>query len=232
MATIWDLRASLYDVCEASDYRRGPQKTALFREMRGRVLFVGVGTGIDIKHFPPGHSIAAIDISDKMLRKAEKRARQYPGNLVLCRADAQNLKFPSASFDTVVTSCTMCSVPDPVRAFHELFRVLRPGGRLLMFEHVRSRNPLLGLALDLMTLLTRLTGTEMNRNTVQNAISAGFRITQIESAYLDIVLAIRATKDVVSPGSPEPSAPIDIAVPPHTPDKELHHFATGVASHG
>jgi ubiquinone/menaquinone biosynthesis C-methylase UbiE len=190
VATIWDLRASLYDVCEASDYRRGPQKTALFREMRGRVLFVGIGTGIDIKHFPTGHSIAAIDISEKMLAKAEKRAQQYLGNLVLCRADAQNLKFPGASFDTVVTSCTMCSVPD-----REFYRVLRPGGQLLMFEHVRSRNPLLALALDWMTLLTRLTGTEMNRNTVENATSAGFRITHIESAYLDIVLAIRGTKD-------------------------------------
>lgn len=194
MATIWDLRASLYDVCEASDYRRGPQKTALFREMRGRVLFVGVGTGIDINHFPPGHSIAAIDISDKMLHKAEKRAREYPGNLVLCRADAQNLKFLSASFDTVVTSCTMCSVRNPVRAFHEFFRVLRPGGRLLMFEHVRSRNPLLALALDWMTLWTRLTGTEMNRDTLKTARAVGFDIRRVKSVYLDIILAVHATK--------------------------------------
>lgn len=194
MATIWDLRASLYDVCEASDYRRGPQKSALFREMRGRVLFVGVGTGIDIKHFPPGHSIAAIDISEKMLAKAEKRARQYPGNLALCRADAQNLKFPSASFDTVATSCTMCSVPDPVRAFREFYRVLRPGGQLLMFEHVRSRNPLLALALDWMTLWTRLTGTEMNRDTLKTAGAAGFEIKHIESVYLDIILVVHAVK--------------------------------------
>ncbi|MBI1827278.1 MAG: class I SAM-dependent methyltransferase [Planctomycetes bacterium] len=194
MATIWDLRASLYDVCEASDFRRGPQKTRLFREMRGRVLFVGVGTGIDIKHFPPGHSIAAIDISDKMLRKAEKRAAQYCGNLVLCRADAQNLKFPSASFDTVVTSCTMCSVPDPFRAFREFHRILRPGGRLLMFEHVRSRNPLLAIALDLMTLWTRLSGTEMNRDTLATARAAGFEIIRIETVYLDIILAVHALK--------------------------------------
>jgi len=81
MAKVWDVRASLYDVCEASDYRRGPQKAALFGEMRGRVLFAAVGTGVDIKHFPPGLSIAAIDISDKMLRQAEKRSRQYRGHL-------------------------------------------------------------------------------------------------------------------------------------------------------
>ena len=194
MANVWDIRAGLYDVCEASDYRRGLQKAALFGEMRGRVLFAAVGTGLDIKHFPPGLSIAAIDISDKMLRKAEKRTRQYNGHLELCLADAQNLLFPDASFDTVVTSCTMCSVPDPVRAFREFHRVLRPGGRLLMFEHVRSRNPILGFTLDLMTLWTRLWGTEMNRDTLANAGKAGFVITHIESVYLDIILAVRALK--------------------------------------
>ena len=109
--------------------------------------------------------------------------------------DAAHLGFADASFDTAVTSCTMCSVPDPVRALQELHRVLRPGGSLLMFEHVRSRNPAFGLALDWMTLWTRLSGTEMNRDTVQNAVAAGFRIISIGSAYLDIVLAIRAAKD-------------------------------------
>jgi SAM-dependent methyltransferase len=196
MPNVWDIRAGLYDVCEASDYRRGPQKAALFSDMRGRVLFAAVGTGVDIKHFPPGLSIAAIDISDKMLRKAEKRARQYSGHLVLCEADAQDLRFPAESFDTVVTSCTMCSVPDPLRAFREFHRVLRPGGRLLMFEHVRSRNPILGLALDWMTLWTRLSGTEMNRDTLANARAAGFEILHIESVYLDIILAVHA----VNPG--------------------------------
>lgn len=194
MATVWDLRASLYDVCEASDYRRGAHKAAVFSKMRGRVLFAAIGTGVDIKHFPPGQSIAAIDISDRMLRKAEKRARQYRGHLELCRADAQDLKFPSASFDTVVTSCTMCSIPDPLRAFHEFHRVLRPGGRLLMFEHVRSRNPILGLVLDWMTLWTRLSGTEMNRDTLKTTIAAGFTIPHVESVYLDIILAVQAIK--------------------------------------
>lgn len=194
MRNVWDVRASFYDFCEASNYRRGSAKAALFGDMRGRVVFAAVGTGLDIRYFPAGLSIAAIDISHRMLRKAEKRARQYRGHLELCLADAQNLKFPEASFDTVVTSCTMCSVPDPVRAFREFYRVLRPGGTLLMFEHVRSSNPILGFALDFMTLWTRLGGTEMNRETLANARAAGFRITQVDSIYLDIILAVRGTK--------------------------------------
>ncbi|MEW6252627.1 MAG: class I SAM-dependent methyltransferase [Planctomycetota bacterium] len=195
MATIWDRRARLYDLCEASELRRGPHKAALFRHMSGRVLFVGVGTGVDIRHFRPGREIVAIDISEEMLRRARVRAEAYRGSLTLVRMDAMQLSFPAASFDTVATSCTMCSVPDPLRAFREFHRVLRPGGKLLMFEHVRSRNPVLGRALDLMTLWTRRRGTEMNRDTLANAKAAGFCITQIESAYLDIILAVHAVRD-------------------------------------
>jgi ubiquinone/menaquinone biosynthesis C-methylase UbiE len=194
MATIWDRRARSYDFCESSDLRRGRHKAALFRDMVGRVLFVAVGTGVDIKHFPPGREIVAIDISKEMLRRAEARGRDYRGVLRLVRMDATQLSFPDASFDTVVTSCTMCSVPDPVRVFRELHRVLRPSGELLMFEHVRSRNPVLGLVLDLMTLWTRRRGTEMNRDTLSNAVAAGFRITRVESVYLDIILAVHTVK--------------------------------------
>ncbi len=217
MSTVWDFRARFYDVCEASDLRRGSSKKALFRDMRGRILFVGVGTGMDIPHFPAGRTIVGIDISEKMLRKARPRARAYSGRMVLLRADAQNLKFPDNSFDTLVTSCTMCSVPDPVRAFREYHRVLRPGGRLLMFEHVRSRNCLLGLSLDMMTLWTRLSGTEMNRDTVSNARTAGFRITSIASVFLDIILSVRATKGATTQNE-SPTLPSNSVHPsPFTP---------------
>lgn len=194
MPTIWDLRAKFYDVCEGSELRRGPDKAALCRDMVGRVLFVAVGTGVEIRHFPPGLEIIGIDISEKMLSKAEARRKSYRGLLSFVRTDAQDLCFSDASFDTVVTSCTMCSVPDPIRTLRELHRVLRSDGRLLMFEHVRSRNPIFGLALDLMTLWTRLLGTEMNRDTLGSVVNAGFRIMRVESVYLDIILSIRAAK--------------------------------------
>ena len=194
MSTAWDRRARFYDLCEGSDLRRGPAKLALFREMAGRTLFLAVGTGIDIKRFPAGREIVAIDISETMLQRAEPRRRMYAGDLNFVQADALNLCFPDASFDTVVTSCTMCSVPDPRRAFGELYRVLRHDGRLLMIEHMRSRNPILALALNLMTLFTRRGGTEMNRDTLGNTEAAGFRIIGIESVFLDIILSIRALK--------------------------------------
>lgn len=195
MSRIWDLRARFYDVCEGSQLRRGPHKAALFRHMSGRVLFEAVGTGVDIQHFPPDHEVIAIDISEEMLRRARPRAERYRGRLDLVRMDAQELSFPDDDFDTVVTSCTMCSVPDAGRALREIRRVLRPGGQLLMFEHVRSRNHVLGLVLDLMTQWTRLSGTEMNRDTLRSVQLAGFRITRVQSVYLDIILSIRAVSE-------------------------------------
>jgi len=192
----WDVRARLYDFQRASRLRRGPAKASLFADMRGRVLFVAAGTGTDFACFPPDLDITAIDISDEMLRRAEKRRRAYGGSLRLRKADALSLPFNDESFDTAVTSCTLCSVPDPARALRELRRVLRPSGRLLMFEHVRSRQRLLGWVLDLMTLWTRRAGTEMNRDTLAHARAAGFQILDVQSVYLDIILAVRA----VNPG--------------------------------
>ena len=195
MSSVWEKRARFYDLFEGSDLRRGRAKAKLFRQMEGRVLLVAAGTGLDVKHFPPNLEIVAIDISDEMLRRAAPRCRRYAGDLRLVQGDALNLPFPDDSFDTVVTSCTMCSVPNPRRSLEELYRVLRPGGKLLMFEHMRSRNAILGFALDLMTLWTRRGGTEMNRRTLENTNAANFRITIVESVFLDIILAIHATKD-------------------------------------
>lgn len=195
MSTIWDARARLYDVFEASDLRRGPAKAKLFRAVTDRTLFLAIGTGLDIRHLPSaGAAITGLDISGEMLRRCKNRCGPNSGNLNLVQADAESLPFSSDVFDTAATSCTMCSVPHPLRALREIYRVLRPGGRLLMFEHVRSKEPILGIALDLMTLFTRGGGTEMNRDTLANIAIAGFQVVKVESVFLDIILAIHATK--------------------------------------
>ena len=192
-AGAWARRATLYDWIEGSDLRRAPFKKRLFSRSRGRTLLVGAGTGLDLQHFPDGANITALDISDAMLARACPRAAASPASVTLIAADALQLPFTTGVFDTIVTSCTMCSVREPLLAFAEMRRVLTPSGRLLMFEHVRSQQPVLGLALDVMTWWTRRGGTAMNRDTLSAAQAAGFQVVRIESVFLDIILAVEAS---------------------------------------
>ena len=156
---------------------------------------LAAGTGNDFRFFPPGRSLIAIDISAKMLERASKKAAAYQGTIDLRQMDACQLKFADNTFDTVVTVCTFCSVPKPVLGLRELYRVLKPGGQILMFEHVRSQIGSIGIFLDLMTPLSRRLGPELNRDTVGNVHKAGFRIRREENVYLDIVKAIEGVKD-------------------------------------
>jgi ubiquinone/menaquinone biosynthesis C-methylase UbiE len=155
---------------------------------------VAAGTGSDFKFFPPGQHIVAIDISHQMLEQAAQKAVTYQGDLELQVMDVCELPFADSSFDTIVTVCTFCSVPRPVVGLRELYRVLKPGGQLLMFEHVRSKIGPFGILLDLMTPLSRRLGPDLNRDTVGNVQKAGFQIRREENVYLDIVKIIEAVK--------------------------------------
>jgi ubiquinone/menaquinone biosynthesis C-methylase UbiE len=189
----WDRASRAYDLMVgAEEARFGRAKTRLFQGMAGRCLMVAAGTGHDFPCFPPDLRIVALDVSAGMLARARDRASRYRGSLRLVQADVQRLGFPDQSFDTAVTVCTFCSVPDPVRGLGELRRVLRPQGRLLLFEHVRSRIAPIGWMQDLMTPITRRLGPDMNRDTLANVQRAGFRVVREENVYLDIVKAVEA----------------------------------------
>jgi ubiquinone/menaquinone biosynthesis C-methylase UbiE len=191
----WDAASHTLDLFAwGDDHRLGPHKRRLFSKIRGATLMVAAGTGNDFKFFPPGQRIVAIDISPQMLERAAQKAAAYQGTIDLHVMDVCELPFPDASFDTVVTVCTFCSVPRPVVGLRELHRVLKPGGQLLMFEHVRSKIGPFGIFLDLMTPLSRRLGPDLNRDTVGNVQKAGFQLRREENVYLDIVKIIEAVK--------------------------------------
>lgn len=191
----WDRASGTYNfITFGEDLRQGDEKRRLFGRARGRSLLVAVGTGNDIKFLPTGLDVVALDISPRMIERARPKAAIYEGDIELQVMDVQQLQFPDANFDTAITACTFCSVPDPLRGLRELYRVLKPGGRLLMFEHVRSDVPMVGLMLDALTYITRRIGPDLNRNTTDNVRRAGFHILREENIYFDIVRAIEASK--------------------------------------
>lgn len=172
-----------------------PFKTRLFGHMEpGRVLFASLGTGLDIPAFPPGMTITAIDISPEMLKRAQPRIADYPGEIKAEIQDIHELPYPDGHFDQVFTSCTFCSVPGPLAALNALNRVLKPGGRLYMFEHTGSRYFPFKSMMDVMTLISRNIGPEMNRATVDSVKAAGFQVTEVNNLFLDIVKTIQAVK--------------------------------------
>jgi ubiquinone/menaquinone biosynthesis C-methylase UbiE len=192
----WDKAAPLFDLMAGggAEKRWGPFKRALFSKMDGRVLFLALGTGLDIAAFPPDQNITAIDISPKMLEVATARIAAYPGDLRADVMDVHQLTFDDNSFDQIFTSCTFCSVPDPIAGLQSLKRVLRPGGDMHMFEHTGSRYYPFKVMMHLMTYATRKIGPDMNRTTVTNVRAAGFEVLEVNNLFLDVVKTIHARK--------------------------------------
>ena len=162
----------------------------------GRVLEIGVGTGANLPFYPDGAEVTAVDISERMLERANKKAHALGVDVQLVQMDAQQLEFEDESFDAVVATCVFCSVPDPVLGLTEAKRVLRPGGKLFLMEHVRAENRIAGKLMDsLNPLMVRMSGANINRRTVENVWAVGFKDMTVES-HRGIVRVIEAPKDV------------------------------------
>lgn len=191
----WDRAAANFDLMAGygPEKRWRPFKEAFFQRMgEGRILFLAVGTGLDIQFFPEDRSLVGIDISPRMLEVAAPRVESYRGSLETRVADVHEMPFEEGSFDQVFTSCTFCSVPRPVEGLQALRRVLKPGGEIHMFEHTGSRYYPFRLMMNLMTPLSRRVGPAMNRPTVENVAAAGFTIEEVQHVFLDVVKTIHA----------------------------------------
>lgn len=191
----WDKAAKSFDFMNAKgpEKRWGPVKRELFSHMEGQVLFLALGTGLDVPLFPAGRSVTAIDISPAMVTQAAPRVAAYAGEIDVQVMDVHEMSFADNSFDQVFTSCTFCSVPDPIAGLTALRRVLKPGGELFMFEHTGSRWFPFSLMMNLMTPLSSRVGPDMNRDTVSNVRRAGYSVEAVNHVFLDVVKTIHAT---------------------------------------
>lgn len=146
----------------------------------GKVLEAGVGTGANLASYPGSiQSLTGVDFSSEMLKYAKQKASRLnvPYDIELIEADIQKLPFPDHTFDTIVSTCVFCSVPDPIQGLKELRRVCNREGQILMLEHMRSENQMAGLVMDVLNPVTvKIWGANINRETMENIIASGLSV--------------------------------------------------------
>ena len=179
--------APFYDQMEnGAEQLFQPWRERLWQQVRGpKVIEVGVGTGKNMPYYPDGLDITAIDLTPGMLERARKRITALNLSVDLRLGDVQALEFPDTSFDAAVATFVFCSVPDPVLGLSEVRRVLKPGGKVYLLEHVRSAHRLLGALMDLLNpLVVQMMGANINRQTVSNIQEAGMELVDVENLRL------------------------------------------------
>jgi ubiquinone/menaquinone biosynthesis C-methylase UbiE len=151
----------------------------------GRILELGAGTGLNFVYYPDNAAGVATEPNREMLRIAG--AKQRPRGLGLLQSCAEQLPFAAGSFDAAFATLVFCSVSHPDKAFAEVRRVVKPGGAVVLLEHVRPAN-LLGPVFDLLNLLTRpLFDDNFNRRTADAARNGGLNVVRIEKSLLGII---------------------------------------------
>lgn len=171
--------ARMYErISERSDRRGSAEhRDRLLDGLAGRVIEVGAGNGRNFDHYPSAVTeVVAVEPEDQLRALAENAAVAAPVPITVRSGHADALPAHGGEFDAAVVSLVLCSVPTPSRTLSEIRRVLRPGGELRFYEHVRSIRPLLGLLEDLITPLWARVGggCHPNRDTVTTIRDAGF----------------------------------------------------------
>ncbi|MBV9689630.1 MAG: class I SAM-dependent methyltransferase [Ktedonobacteraceae bacterium] len=176
----------------------------LRRETAGQayalVLEVGVGTGLNFPFYVAGQveRVEAVDPDAAMLVYADRNQTKASVPITLTQASAEALPFADQTFDSAVVTLVFCSVTDPMRGLQEVQRVLKPGGTLLLFEHVRAQGAMAARLQDaLVPLTTRVCGNcHWNRDTLQTVKAAGFHITRLRElpGVMHPVIVVQATR--------------------------------------
>lgn len=165
---------------------------------QGRTLEVAIGTGLNLPHYPADATVTGIELSPAMLAIAQRRAADLNRDVDLHTGDAEALPFDEAAFDTVVCALSLCTIPDPAAAIGEMKRVLVPGGRLLLLDHIGSTWPPIYAA---QWLLERVTigaaGEHFTRRQLPLVTAAGFEIVEVERLKAGTVERILARKPAI-----------------------------------
>ena len=164
-------------------------------QAQGEVLEIAAGTGRNLPFYPEGVRLEGVELSPGMLEIARRRAQELGVQAELRVGDAHDLPFPDASFDTVVATLALCTIPDDRRAVFEAARVLRPGGFLLLLEHVRS--PLLPVRIlqkVLNPLAVLIENDHLLREPLRHIQDAGLVVEHLERSKWGVVERLAARK--------------------------------------
>jgi ubiquinone/menaquinone biosynthesis C-methylase UbiE len=184
--SIWGhVFAAMYDRMAGKTERAGlgEHRQALLAQASGDVLEIGGGTGANLDYYGDGvRTLTLVEPEKPMLRRLQRHIEERAPQDKALRAPAEDLPFNDASFDVAVSTLVLCTVDDVPRALRELHRVLRPGGKLLFIEHVRSDDPALARRQDrMLPINVRVAhGCHPNRRTLDSIRDAGFEVTSLE----------------------------------------------------
>lgn len=182
LVAYWDRQAPSYDRKIAGAERRyfADSRRWVCERADGATLELGIGTGASIRYYRAGVALTGVDWSREMLREAGKEAARLGRPVELHRADAAALPFPAAGFDTVTVLLALCCAPDPVAVLREAVRVLRPGGSLLLADHVAASFWPLRIAQHLVDLVSvPWHGEHYTRRPIR--LLAGLEVEVVES---------------------------------------------------
>jgi ubiquinone/menaquinone biosynthesis C-methylase UbiE len=161
----------------------------------GDVLEVAIGTGLNLPYYRRDIQLTGLDLSPAMLDIASRRADELGRAVVLHEGDAHELPYDDDSFDSVVCTFSLCNIPDLDRAVAEMKRVLKPGGKLLLVDHIRSSiQPIYWLQKAIEFLSVRLQGEHFTRRPLESAMRHGFRTLEQERFRWGIVERVCAAK--------------------------------------
>jgi ubiquinone/menaquinone biosynthesis C-methylase UbiE len=185
----YDRFARWYDLVEGVPNLLGVRKLRrrLLRHASGNVLEVAVGTGMNLPYYPPGCRITAVDVSREMLNVARRRAAKLSMDVSFSLAEEAALSFSDKNFDTVVSSLTTCTFPNPVAALQEMARVCKPTGRILLVEHGRSNREWLGRWQDRRAdSFAKQLGCHWNREPLELVRKAGLEVVGAYRVFFGI----------------------------------------------
>jgi SAM-dependent methyltransferase len=176
------------------------ERRRLLSGLAGRVLEVGAGHGPNFAHYPPGVvGVVALEPEPYLRSRAGRVAAGAPVRVVVTGGEAERLPFADGAFDAAVASLVLCSVADPATALAELRRVLRPGGELRFFEHVRASGAVRSRWQDALDHVWPLVagGCHCNRPTVARVRAAGFELLELHERHLPPLPPIAHVADFV-----------------------------------